>query len=327
MNSEVNIGTPLVQPVLMERAFEHPERITDLIRENAPYWWVMRNAGSAYVTPEGIKRHAWFRGEWFAAEPERGDRDILLFDPSFISGSLQAFGGFEIVRPNLVILNLMAPSNRSQPAHFDAPRFRGFGRDDLRGGLGMIMARSKLFERWAVNISSALTWLYKGAGGGLAYWPEGPDKAPCVVQPPLDNRGLISDNQRMYHAVLPIGEAPRPLDFPDDALLECGPASSWIITDAGEEIARFEADEIRISILWKALMFRNAEEEEIYDQHLDDLTLDMIYRILTDEARRRGHVIPGYATPLSDPDFLSRMNAAFPWDTVQGDPGAVEKAA
>jgi hypothetical protein len=313
MIGEAPIGKPLIKPVVYDSFFDDYEHVRSIVARNSPYWWLQRDFPKEYLAKDGRPdRLFWFRDIWMPDTADERERAVLLYNEKFINGSRECFVGFEIVRTQSVLLNLMGHAS-AMSAHFDLPYFRGLKHEDLPVWLLMSMGRSELFERWHINVSSGLAWLYQGQGGGLAYWAEGPDSPPSVIAPPLDNRALISDNQRMYHTVLPFGNSGIPYpSHSGDAVIVANDAGGWDIVDHGAIVQHYGRNEIRISILWKGYVFRDAEAARVHDQHLDDLSLEMAVDILIEGARRRGMRIACPDDPRNDVRFMRALEEAFP---------------
>lgn len=299
---------PLIHPLVYDRIYDDPARVLAMLRRNGPYRWVGRD----YIATDGAPALQWFRETWMfddhGGDPERR---LLLDNPLFFTGSRASFVGFKIVRPESVRINLMAPMP-AQVGHCDLPYFRGLDHSTIPMHFLLAMGRSGLFERWMINVSSALSWLYTGLDGGLCFWPDGPDKPGSRVAPSLNNRGIISDNQRMYHYVDAFGgEGARSFALqPDSALIADG--DSWALTGSGGIVHRYAPEEIRISLLWKAVMFRDEEDARIHDEHLDDISLDEAIEILREDAARRGIAIARPGDPLHDVAFTHDLERAFP---------------
>ena len=70
-------------------------------------------------------------------------------------------------------------------------------------------------------------------------------------------------------------------------------------------------DELRISVSWKAEVFRDHEERRRVDEHRDDLTLDQVWKRLYADLERRGVVCEPPADPLTDQDFIDLLSQAY----------------
>lgn len=307
---DFSVGRPLIRPVLYEQAFEDPEAVRRVLQDNGPYAWIGVPTGSNLQRSDKPLT-TWFRETWPAATAGQKGRSLVLDNPLFVQGSRESFVGFEIVRIESTRINLMTPMPAQRP-HFDNPYFRGLDHSNTPYHLLIAMGRSQMFERWAINVSSAVAWLFDGDSGGFTYWPNGPDREPAHVTPPMNNRVLISDNQRMYHRVDAIGDgAFATPQFYDPRAIMVAHGRDWKILEDGAEHV-LPREQIRISLLWKAVMFRDREAERVHDAHLDDLDLPTAIRILHEAALDRGIRLPIPGDVYTDMTYRRALEEAFP---------------
>ena len=145
------------KPVRMERVFDDPGAILDLLQCRAPYptlaeFHQLKGAiGGPRIMP-------WFRTHF----PD----DILMRNPAWIEAAKASFSA-TIVEPLKCILNINAPLPNGG-AHVDLPVYRGFAAPAAPVWLLMNMSYSGLFHPWMVPIASGLTWFWRGEGGGVS---------------------------------------------------------------------------------------------------------------------------------------------------------------
>jgi hypothetical protein len=218
----------------------------------------------------------------------------------------------EVVRPMGLTVNVMGPM-AARGTHVDSPTFRGISRDTCPTWLIQVMGASRLFERWAVRIAGAVSWVYRQPGGGYKYWPDGYTKAPVVENGPFGNVAVMGDNDYMYHQVQAIGHPDRYAEGD-----KCGPKSqacfrdgSWQVLENGEVRVRYDASEVRASLLWRAYAFRDETEAAVFDEHADDLTIgDIVDRFRRDLAER-GTPSPEPADPFDDKQWQSLLRETY----------------
>jgi hypothetical protein len=294
-----------VAPLRIERVFDDPERVIARIEAGAPYPTLARFHGmGASDALYGGPVLPWFRSS-FADES-------FLNNPSWIDGARRAFGA-RIVRPRGCILNLQ-PAGPAGAAHLDLPVFRGSHRWPQHVWLLMSMSHSGLFAPWMVPIASGLAWFYRGEGGEFEYWADGPDRPPQRELAPLWNVGQVSDNEYMWHRVGAIG---RPGEMLAPGLLRADDAlhhvdGGWEIRRADELVARYAADRLRISLLWKAYVFRDEPALASFENHDADLDLARVVEIFQRDLARRGIPCPEPSDPLSDRAWQQRIVASYP---------------
>ena len=241
-----------------------------------------------------------FRTTWGAEHDAVEGAEVIVNNPRFIEAAQQLYRA-EVVRPYFTYVNINAPSGQ-YARHTDIPAFRGVGRDDYPTWLLNCMLHSGCFDRWRVRIATAVCWYYEGIGGEFSYWPEGWDGDMVTVDPPY-NYGVMGDNDFMPHRVESIGAEADYAKYGFDATITLTPDRQWVIEEPGHQPVRHSFDEVRVSLSWKAFVFSDADEAEVFDQHLDDLDEATLVATLADDCARRGVVVPTDPDALSHPEF------------------------
>ncbi|WP_148301862.1 hypothetical protein [Sneathiella glossodoripedis] len=144
----------LAPPIKLEKAFDNPEDIQDLIKKGSPYKTL-----SAVHKNKGETSGGWFRNFWAlggkvifeGAEP-------YFYNKRFIEAAKQSFRA-EVIRPVAMMTNLNLPA-KGAPFHLDLPFFRGCQNREVPSWLLAPMGYSGLFHEWAVPVASAITWFY-----------------------------------------------------------------------------------------------------------------------------------------------------------------------
>ncbi len=175
------------------------------------------------------------------------------------------------------------------------------------------MLWSGLFDRWAIVQATSIWWMNDVEGGGLRYWPDGPDKPPARHVGVMANTALVGDNHGMFHQVEPVGP------FDDGTLLvtagaELAPAGDgsgdWVVTDRGEVRYRAPLDSIRVSVLMKADVYPSeAERRRVAD---DLLSLEEVARIFDEDLAARGVDLRFDLEKLEDPGFAFAVAGVYP---------------
>ena len=294
----VRSRTQLASPKKLERAFEDPDMLLELIRRHTPY----KTQEAVHKHPGVERTSGWFRNFWAlggkvlieGAEP-------FLNNPIFIDAARESFQA-EIVRPVALMTNLNLPM-AGLPPHLDLPFFRGAMNRELPAWMLAPMGYSELFHNWAVPVASAITWFYDGEGGAFEYWPNGLDAPSLTERPPYFNCAVLADNEYMYHRV---GEIGRPADFvpddgvPYDAVLALVDDVMWEVRQGGETLRSYAWDDVRLSLLWKAYCFRTPEEEAAFDNHSNDLTPDLVTDLFCEDLSVRGIAFSRPDDPFND---------------------------
>ncbi|MCP3936197.1 MAG: hypothetical protein GY708_12595 [Actinomycetia bacterium] len=277
--------TALVAPTLLERVFEHPERIVDLVDRGAPY----KTLAAVHKDPPTVPAAPWFRNFWaLGGKATFPGAEEVFHNPLYIEAAKELFGA-KVVTPLAMMTNLNAPSPAAPP-HLDLPFFRGAHKREVPSWLLAPMGYSGLFHRWAIPMASALTWIYAGPGGEFEYWPAGLDEPSLEISAMSSNQGVMADNEYTYHRVCQVGSRD---DFvadntvPYDATLELD-GDEWSIRRGTDELARYARGAIRISVLWKAYCFADESEAHAFTSGVDDLTPSTIVEMFQDDLKRRG---------------------------------------
>jgi hypothetical protein len=291
-----------------------------LVERHAPYAPVQR-----YLRSEAEHRSASggngppiiapnFRGDWAYDAPLVEGAELFLEHPDFREAACKIFDT-HIVRPQQVYVNLTWQLPFHQGAgHTDVPAFRGVDRTRYPIWLLSVMGRSRLFENERIRIATAVAWFYEGSDGGFEYWPDGPDAAPLTHESAIHNTAIVGDNDRMFHRVMPVGRLedglPRGLTL--DSRLEHSGGDRWLIRDGDAALAEPSWPELRISVSWKASVFRDEAERQLVDEHREDIAIVEVLERFGTDLEERGIACPRPSEPLEDPEFVAALSGAYP---------------
>jgi hypothetical protein len=224
------------------------------------------------------------------------------------------YWGARYARPTLMLFNLCGPHHSSLNGHLDAVTFRGVRIENAPVWLQNVMGRSGLFADYMVKMAQVITWWYRGENGTFTYWPDGPLGEPARLEHPLWNKGVLVQNEMMFHRGDPTGP-PAARDLPglkNRSLLGYdGSADDWVITTDGEAIRRYQPDEMRLLVHWSAEVFMDRAELELNLNHSHDLTFDIVFDRLLADLRSRGIAAVEPSDPLHDPAFIRTLTDAY----------------
>lgn len=306
----------------VQPAFDDPDAVVALIRGAGPYWPLARYArsteertasgggdgGGSFVPP-------WFRQDVaLLGEPRVEGAEVILHNPAFVDAAHRVFAGDGIVRPTTVYVNLMTPCTYPFIAHVDVPAFRGITRAQYPVWLLHQMKASGLFEPWRIRLATAVSWFFDGPGGAFHYWPDGPEQSAVVIEPPYENAAVVADNEITYHGVGPLAPAGAVelTDLSVDAELRRRPDDAgWDVLDGVAVRADYDDADVRITVSWKAEVFRDEEEQRIVDEHLDDLTLDQVTGTFADDLARRSIPATIPDEPLDDAAWVRALASTY----------------
>jgi hypothetical protein len=300
---------PRYRPERLEPAYDRFEEVEELVRAGGPYPAMFGATGYAAFN---MPTTPWFRATWAAdGQLRHPDAETVFTNQRFIDATRRVFDA-QIVRPWDLVVNVMGPMPML-PAHTDTPTFRGLARTDTSPWLLMIMGSSGLFDNWAVRIAGAISWCYRGTGAGFQYWPDGPSAAALEESGPFGNVAIVADNDYMFHRVAEVGDRER------DAVVErysnqaeiAFRDHSWMVIEQGEERVRYGPDEVRVSLLWRAITLEDEAARVRFDEHTDDLDIDRVVDVLLADLNEHGVDIERPKDPLNDPAWTEVLNREY----------------
>ncbi|HWT13725.1 MAG TPA: hypothetical protein VN231_13305 [Allosphingosinicella sp.] len=324
---------PIAEPRIIDEAYSpgQVERLFALLRDEGPWPTVMAHhfatpeeliASTSGVVPPGARLN-WddYVGPVFRGALGIGGTCLypaiedLFLNPKFL-GLARDYWGALHARPELMQFSIAAPMVAGDLGHFDAMDFRGVVSSNTPAWLLNTMARSGLFERWIARKAQVIVWFYRGRiGGGFTYWPDGPSGRPKRLHAPMWNRGIVVQNEHMFHKADDAG----PLELRDNAGVRyqslCGAdpdsADGWRITTDGAIVKRLPESEMRFMIHWSAEVFMDRADLARALEHKDDLTHQKVFDIFLADLRARGIAARMPADPLGDRDFIALLTQSY----------------
>lgn len=322
---------PVAPPRLLDKALtdEEHRRLVEVTRKSAPHKLILaqyfQTAEEVVATlwdkvPEGVKP-SWdmfltpvFRGFFarggVAFHPEIED---LFLNPHFLQ-LVRDYWGAQYAHADEMYFNLQGPCPGGDTAHIDATRFRGISMNNSPPWLMNVMCKSGLFQRWQAKKAQVACWWYKGAiGGGFTYWPDGPDGQPQQLKAPMWGRGVVVENEMMYHTAEANGPSAlrMPAGLAFESVLEPDGNADWKITTGGQSIQSLPVDEIRMLVHWSADIYMDFEELRTALDQSDDLTHEQVFDIFIADLRKQGVPFKMPADPMFDPDFIALLSATY----------------
>ncbi len=306
-------------PIFIDHVLDDPDAFRRLIERHAPYLPVQRYfAGNAEYRSSSGQGNAMviapnFRGDWAYDKPLVEGAELFLDHEGLREAAGKLFGTRH-VRPQIVYTNLTWQLPFSQGGgHTDVPAFRGFDRTRCPIWILSVMGHSRLFEEERINIATAVAWFYKGEDGGFEYWPDGPDGASRVHEGDVFNTAVMGDNDRMFHRVRPVGKVEDGLlaGMTLASQLEHAGGEAWRIVQDGETKASFPYERIRISVSWKAQVFRDEAERRMVDEQTDDISFDAVLSRFYEDLEERGASFERPDDPLRDPAFVDLLSQQY----------------
>ncbi len=226
----------------------------------------------------------------------------------------RTYWGARYAQPTHMLFNLCGPHRSGLNAHLDAVTFRGIRIESSPVWLQNVMGRSGLFTDHLVKMAQVITWWYLGENGTFTYWPDGPLGEPKRLEHPLWNKGVVVQNEMMFHRGDPVGR-PDERDVPGlkhrSMLGYENTHDDWTVTTDGAVIRRYRPDEMRLLVHWSAEVYADMVELEKTLDHSDDLTHDRVFERLLADMRSRGVAVEEPSDPLHDKDFIRALIATY----------------
>ena len=213
-----------------------------------------------------------------------------------------------------MLFNLCGPHHTGLSPHLDAVQFRGIRMHNSPVWLQNVMGKSGLFTDYLVKMAQVITWWYRGENGTFTYWPDGPYGQPKVLEHPLWNKGVVVQNEPMFHRGDPVGrrdERAIPGLKHRSLLGYDTEQDDWAITTDGEVIRRYGPEEMRLLVHWNAEVYRDMDEVKKSLDHSDDLTHDVVFERLLADMRSKGVAVAEPSDPMHDQDFIRALISTY----------------
>lgn len=298
-------------PVLLRDVFDDVGDVVRLLERNAPYtplggWY--RPGADLDVASSPM----WFQNDWVHADLRVEGSELFLFHER-VTQAARDFYGAKVIVPHSVYVNMMAALDRAGPAHTDNPRFHGRDRSNTPMFLLRTMLWSGLFDDFSIVQATSIWWMNDVEGGGLLYWPDGPDLPPHEHVGEMANTAIVGDNHGMFHQVGPVGP------FDKGTLLvtpraQCAPAADdsgeWAVVDRGEVQYQAPIDRYRVSVLWKADVYRDEAEQR--RQMANTLSMPSVVEIFNRDLEAKGTDVRLDVDRIEDPGLIGEVSAIYP---------------
>jgi hypothetical protein len=273
----------------------------------------MRGDEQATITLDDIAT-AHFRG-YFAKNSVcfYSELDDCFYNSAFLTLA-RDYWNAQYAKPTHMLFNLCGPHHSGPSPHLDAVTFRGVRIENTPVWLQNVMGKSGLFTEYLVKMAQVITWWYRGQNGTFTYWPDGPFGEPRRLEHPLWNKGVVVQNESMFHRGDPVGR-PEERDTPGlkhRSLLGYDAArEDWAITTDGEVIRRYRPEEMRLLVHWNAEVYADMDEVEKNMDHSADLTHDMVFHRLLADLHGKGVDVSEPTDPMHDTDFIRALIATY----------------
>jgi hypothetical protein len=323
--------TPIARPRVLDDVYsdDEYERLFGIVQRHGPWPTIQahhfQSVDELIATTSGVvpKDHgltldsiatAQFRGFY-------GQNSVCFFpavEDIFYSSRLLAevrsYWDARYAKPTMMLFNICGPHQSGLSPHLDATTFRGVRYENSPVWLQNIMAKSGLFTEHIINMAQVITWWYRGEAGTFTYWPDGPLRPPKTLPTPMWNRGIVVQNELMFHRGDPVGP---PEERAIDGLRHrscfeyLGDDDRWAITTDGDIVRRYAPEQIRLLVHWNAEVYRDMDEVKKVMDHTDDLTHDRVFETLIADMRAKGVAVNEPSDPFHDDDFIHALLSSY----------------
>lgn len=327
-----DILRPVSPPRVLENVYTNDqlERLLDVVRTQGPWQLIIAQhfasleelmATMSGSIPEGVELSLdsfvtpTFRGYYAnyssALYPEIHD---CFYNQAFLEHA-KSYWGAQYAKPQMMLFNVNGPCGNTDPGHLDSPSFRGVRYENSPTWLCSIMGKSGLFQDYLIKMAQVITWFSHCPESGFTYWPQGPAHAPERLMPPVYNRGVVVQNEMMYHrgeANGPVAQRrPAGLNFNTTFTGDPSNRNNWHLLNGDQVIAEHTTDELRFLVHWSGEVFEDFAELKKNMEGTHDLTHDQVFETFIKDLRQRGVSFEVPSDPLHDPAFIRTLMAAY----------------
>src|SRR3954447_14882049 len=318
---------PVSPPRVLDGVYSESQhqRILEVIRREGPWPTITAHhfdtveelmATSNGGVPEGLDltlddlATAHFRGILGEGSvcfyPELED---CYYNSQFLK-NVREYWGAGYARPTLMLFNLCGPHRSGLNAHLDAVTFRGVRFENSPVWLQNVMGKSGLFTDYLVKMAQVITWWYLGENGTFTYWPDGPLREPQRLEHPLWNKGVVVQNEMMFHRGDPVGayDSPTIPNLKHRSMMGFdADVDRWYVSTDDEKVFWYEPNQIRFLVHWNAEVYSDMDECKRVMDHKDELTVEGAVGMLVADMRSRGRTLADPTGPLHDTEFVRAL--------------------
>jgi len=327
---------PIAPPRVLDQPYtdEQFQRLIGVIRQNGPWDIILKHhfksveevvatstsnpdidtsklSLDSFVTPS-------FRG-WFGNHSVSFYDEItdIFYNQKFLKAAKEYWGGAKFALPYMMLFNMQAPSHMNDPGHLDSPGFRGMWGPNTPTWLLSVMGKSGLFKDYLLKTAQVVSWFYNSSeDGGFTYWPDGPLAAPQRIAAPMWNKGVVVQNEMMYHRGEPSGPKPLrdlPQGFTFDSTLSADPdsADGWLMKTGDRVVRKVPHNQMRYLFHWSCEVFMDKADMKRRFDHLDDLNPEKVFNMFMHDLRAKKIPFEVPTDPLTDRKFIALLSQTY----------------
>ena len=194
-----------------------------------------------------------------------------------------------VIEPAIVYANILLPG-QELAIHTDVPEFRGLNRKLHPQWMLVVMHHSGLFDDWRIPIATSISWYQDTEGGAFAFYPDGAE-SPARALPVRFDSAVMLDSDSVFHGVDRVEELKTSMPpFQSGMRLKAQGDGNWTVKEGDREIGRYQWNEMRFSVSWKAYCFNDDADRARWRGHSEDLAIDTVLDTLCADLRERGRL-------------------------------------
>lgn len=327
---------PVSPPVVIDSVYTEVQfrNMMRVIRENGPWALILKHHFSsveeiiATTTGGGAQDTGNLTMDMFLTPAFRGffaDNGVchyeelhdVFFNQRFMDHAKKYWGGARYAMPYMMLFNLQGPAEMKDRGHLDSPGFRGMWYLNTPTWLLSVMCKSGLFKDYLLKTSQVITWFYdSNVDGGFTYWPDGPLAQPKRLVAPMWNKGVVVQNEMMYHRGEPSGPRDKralPPGFSLDTAIAADPDSNdgWQYVDGEKVLCKVPHSNMRYLFHWSCEVFSDRDDMKRRFDHTDDLTQERVFETFISDLQARKIKFNVPADPMSDRQFIELLSQTY----------------
>jgi hypothetical protein len=144
---------------------------------------------------------------------------------------------------------------------------------------------------------------------------DGPEEAPQIEAPPMWNRGLMSDNEFMWHGVRATGtpeeRAELKAKLTGREKLHYADGGDWQLREDTRVLAKIPEARLRISLLWKAYVFLDEGHLHSFEQRDMDLSHDRVMHLYREDLADKSISVPKGSDLFKDAAWRETLESTY----------------
>lgn len=216
--------------------------------------------------------------------------ETLFSSPKYLEAVATICPNNPVIDPIQLGIIILVPG-QEVAVHYDVPWFKGATRYDFPQWLLVAMEQSGLFKDYLTPQIQGVAYIHRFnvTGGGFVFWNNDVDNNSLDI-PAIPNTGIVLDGSVVAHGVYPFGHGDSLKMNPHHRYQLVENSGNWIIWNVDQEYSlnqTFEADDFRVSLVWRSRCFASEKEKQEWHQ-APKMDIDAVLERLKSDLHRRG---------------------------------------